>query len=642
MNKNTRALLCLVLSFHIIISTLSHSLLSLPPTLLFLLSSATKESLPPTIQCYNMSATLNPESSFVFFEDYLHPLVTDNADCASRLSWPSTGPFHVGTTELQVTATNSRGNNASCKVFVDVIDPFPPEIVCPSSLDRVSWIVPTDVGKNYATVNCLQSNGRAFNTELCPGGFVYDAVGISTLQQLPSFDVLFGSQKLTFVATDVAGNQASCTSQIVVIDTEPPQVHCPSDIIATESAVSLSSVITFVVSGSDNVALANVLLTLTNGTRLLDWSLASDIGNSNSEPVSPLPLSGLSDPGVTVQSDQSMIVSVTAQRSVSMLAGTNVTLILVAVDESGNTNRCSFNISVEESAVTHSLLEVESLVGNVVIVAAVSNISTEAENMTALQAGLLANLVSSVVEFSNVSSSAVFLSLNNLGNLPPTALQLPSSVNSFGESAQKIRNAIYSFASIESELIGNISYISNKNNSNNRTSDGGIVKVYNGSTLTIQTVTTFVDSLIPFNFTGQTNHHASTWISIPPSVVHVTNSTSESTLVSALFTFFHDDRFFPRNGSSSNASTSTGTVVSPVVDITLSGATLQGPLSFSFVPADFSPDGNYRCMFWVTDTNSWSELGMVTSVTAAGVECVTTHLTNFAVLVVRILVSTES
>ncbi len=120
--------------------------------------------------------------------------------------------------------------------------------------------------------------------------------------------------------------------------------------------------------------------------------------------------------------------------------------------------------------------------------------------------------------------------------------------------------------------------------------------------------------------------------SLPASALSV---PTDSTL-SVIFTLFRDDRLFPAKMENSTS------IVSPVVDVSLAKATLNGSLEFTFVTFGFDVSKAYRCVFFVIQNNTWSSVGVTSTVTAAGVLCKSTHLTNFAVLVVSQIITEYS
>src|SRR5207245_2630868 len=99
----------------------------------------------------------------------------------------------------------------------------------------------------------------------------------------------------TLTVTDNHGASSSCTGMVVVVDTTPPTLDCPTNIVATNDAGQCSATVSFDLTASDNCGLA---------------SLTSD------------PASGL-----------------------MFSVGTN-SVMVTAVDNAGNTNTCTFTVTV--------------------------------------------------------------------------------------------------------------------------------------------------------------------------------------------------------------------------------------------------------------------------------------------------------
>jgi uncharacterized repeat protein (TIGR01451 family) len=105
-----------------------------------------------------------------------------------------------------------------------------------------------------------------------------------------------GTNVVTCVASDSAGNTNTCSFLVVVLDKQAPAITCPQDIVVTNTTGTAGVVVSFIVSATDNC-------------------------DGNLTPACT-PASGSLFPN-----------------------GTN-TVLCVAVDSSGNTNTCSFNVIV--------------------------------------------------------------------------------------------------------------------------------------------------------------------------------------------------------------------------------------------------------------------------------------------------------
>ncbi|MEZ5017569.1 MAG: HYR domain-containing protein [Flavipsychrobacter sp.] len=136
------------------------------------------------------------------------PTTGDNCGVASTTNnAPSSYP--VGTTTVTWTVTDIHGNTATSTQDVTVVDNQNPTIACP-----VNVTVNADNGACAATNVSLgtpttgDNCGVASTTNNAPGSY---PVGITTV---------------TWTVTDIHGNTATCTQDVIVIDNQPPTALC--------------------------------------------------------------------------------------------------------------------------------------------------------------------------------------------------------------------------------------------------------------------------------------------------------------------------------------------------------------------------------------------------------------------------------
>ena len=118
----------------------------------------------------------------------------------------------LGSHKARWTVTDSNGNTATCLANVTVVDEERPRIQCP----QLEATYATDPNINTRTLQL-------------PSAKLQDNVGISTasVADLPARAYPVGTTTETFLAADLAGNTASCTVDVVVVDDEKPLVICP-------------------------------------------------------------------------------------------------------------------------------------------------------------------------------------------------------------------------------------------------------------------------------------------------------------------------------------------------------------------------------------------------------------------------------
>jgi Domain of unknown function (DUF5011)/HYR domain len=155
---------------------------------------------------------------------------SDNVPGVTVACTPRSGSvFPAGTTPVNCVATDLAGNTATCGFSVTVIDKEPPQITCPATI-LVGTDTNTCAASNVVYTLTVLDNVNAGTTYACspPSG--------STFAK--------GTNLVSCTATDAAGNQASCSFQVVVKDAQPPILSLPNIVHSTDSN-SCSAVVTF-------------------------------------------------------------------------------------------------------------------------------------------------------------------------------------------------------------------------------------------------------------------------------------------------------------------------------------------------------------------------------------------------------------
>jgi|GEM_PF-576807 len=242
---------------------------------------------PPSIECPADLGTTNQPSQCGAVVHYTAPASRD--DCSEVMitqlaGLPSGSLFPAGKTTNTFQATDATGNSAADSFVVTVDDAEPPVI---------SWCL-TNVALTAGT-NCqalmpdITGTNYILTTDNCGSVTVTQSVATDAVLSLGTNEVVLG-------AFDPAGNTAYCTNYVLVADDTPPTVICPASITVGADAGQCSrSNVTWEVAASDNCAVTNLV----------------------SEPPS----------GATFP------VGVTPVRC-------------TATDASGNTNSCSFTVTV--------------------------------------------------------------------------------------------------------------------------------------------------------------------------------------------------------------------------------------------------------------------------------------------------------
>ncbi len=184
---------------------------------------AVVDTTPPDI-VVQADLTIEAQDSSGAVVNYLAPSVSDIVDLTPSVTcWPASGSvFPLGDTVVSCTATDSSGNVSNSTFTVTVTDTTAPDITCPADL----------------MVEAQDSNG-AVVTYSSP--VVSDGVGSNpTVICEPASGSVFaiGSTVVNCTAIDSSGNVSNCSFTIQVIDTTPPTIDCPADVLAEAQSTS--------------------------------------------------------------------------------------------------------------------------------------------------------------------------------------------------------------------------------------------------------------------------------------------------------------------------------------------------------------------------------------------------------------------
>lgn len=170
----------------------------------------------PVITGCPADITVNASATCQAVVTWTAPSFTDNCTGGTLIpSKPSGSTFAKGTTTVTYTATDAAGNTATCSFNVNVVDNLAPIITgCPSDIT---------VTANTACKAVVTWTVPSF-TDDCEGG-------ILAATKIPGSVFNAGTTVVTYTATDAAGNTATCSFKVKVIDDLPPVIaNCPADI----------------------------------------------------------------------------------------------------------------------------------------------------------------------------------------------------------------------------------------------------------------------------------------------------------------------------------------------------------------------------------------------------------------------------
>ena len=173
---------------------------------------------------------------------YTLPTATDN--CAgttvTRISGPASGSFlNTGTYTIRFQATDLAGNRDTCEWRVEIRDTQTPIAICSNSL-TVSTVV-NQCGSPVSFSNTIW-------TDNCAGGTVQQIAGLNSGAFFP-----IGTTQQAYIVTDLAGNQDTCSFTVTVVDDRLPQITCPANITLNNATGQCGATATYTAPvGTDN------------------------------------------------------------------------------------------------------------------------------------------------------------------------------------------------------------------------------------------------------------------------------------------------------------------------------------------------------------------------------------------------------
>jgi hypothetical protein len=168
---------------------------------------------------------------------------TDNVGVASLSCSASPYPLPVGSNQVNCTAEDAAGNTTTATYTITVVDATAPEILVPTAPPPV----PTD------------ATGFA-SPDLKTGVVANDNVGVVDLScTVTPYPLPAGSHLVTCTATDAAGNSATASYTITVVDATAPLLVVPTDFSFDTDATGFASPnLEAGVSATDNTGVASV------------------------------------------------------------------------------------------------------------------------------------------------------------------------------------------------------------------------------------------------------------------------------------------------------------------------------------------------------------------------------------------------
>ncbi|HJW45394.1 MAG TPA: HYR domain-containing protein [Lysobacter sp.] len=193
------------------------------------------DTTPPTIDPHGNVGPIEATSSLGAQVFYTSPATHDVVDPdGTATCTPTSGSiFALGDTTVTCTASDTAGNAAVPSHFnVTVVDTTAPVVIAPANVTAEATGPLTHVAHGMATAS--------------------DAVGVVSLTNNAPATFPLGTTTITWTATDAAGNSASATSTVTVVDTTAPAVSVPATIVS-EATSAAGAAVSFSASAIDLV-----------------------------------------------------------------------------------------------------------------------------------------------------------------------------------------------------------------------------------------------------------------------------------------------------------------------------------------------------------------------------------------------------
>ncbi|WP_148871266.1 HYR domain-containing protein, partial [Tenacibaculum adriaticum] len=233
------------------------------------------DNINPTISACPSAVTVNVDAGTCTASGVslgAAPTGTDNCG-VSTITNDAPATFPIGDTTVTWTSTDAAGNTATCTQVVTVVDNINPTIsACPSA-------VTVNVDAGTCTASGVSLGAAPTGTDNC---------GVPTITNDAPATFPIGDTTVTWTSTDAAGNTATCTQVVTVVDNINPTISaCPSAVTVnvdagtcTASGVSLGAAPT----GTDNCGVPTITndapATFPIGDTTVTWTSTDAAGNT--------------------------------------------------------------------------------------------------------------------------------------------------------------------------------------------------------------------------------------------------------------------------------------------------------------------------------------------------------------------------
>ena len=218
--------------------------------------------------------------------------------------------FVVGKTMVTWTATDAAGNVVKATQTVTVVDTTKPSILSPEDVS----VEATDPLQNFVTL------GNAT---------VSDAAGIVTVSNDAPAAFAFGKTIVTWTATDAAGNSASYTQTITVIDTTSPKITTPEAVTVEATSLTSNVISIGTATAKDIMGIGSIVNdgpdTFPFGETIVTWT-ATDPSENSATATQKITVIDTTGPKLTVPDD--VTIDATSLETIVPIGTTTATDII--------------------------------------------------------------------------------------------------------------------------------------------------------------------------------------------------------------------------------------------------------------------------------------------------------------------------
>lgn len=328
---------------------------------------------PIIVNCPNNFILNNTAGQCDAVATWTTPGVTDNcgASVVQSSGLPSGSTFPVGVSTVTYTATDLAGNTSTCSFTITVIDNESPVISnCPSNIT---------LNNTPGLCTAVATWTAPVATDNCPGSVLAQTGGLPSGSVFP-----LGTSTISYTVTDAAGNTATCSFTVTVVDNEAPAfTNCSANINLTTTS-ACSAVATWTTpTATDNCGVPTVVQTqgpvsgsnFPIGTTTVSYLATDAAGNTevctfdvtvtdgtapiitgcpaNISAVNSLGQCGAiitwTQPSATDNCGSANLVQTAGPASGTLFPIGTTTVTYTATDAAGNVSTCQFTVTVTDN-----------------------------------------------------------------------------------------------------------------------------------------------------------------------------------------------------------------------------------------------------------------------------------------------------